>query len=59
MKTIKWADLKAKMSPEAQARAAERTRELEHELRLNEIRRARGLAQATIAEALDITQSEV
>jgi len=49
----------ATMSPEQQACAEARTAQLLAELPLQELRRARELSQATLADALGATQPEV
>ncbi|MEJ7812990.1 MAG: XRE family transcriptional regulator [Gemmatimonadaceae bacterium] len=49
----------ATMTPEAQARAAERTAAMLAEMPLNELRRARQLSQETLARELGATQPEV
>jgi len=55
----KFADLRAKMSPEAQARAAARTVQMAQEMPLYELRRARGLSQETLANVLHVSQAAV
>jgi hypothetical protein len=56
----KFRDLTARtMSPAAQARAAARTKEMLAELPLSELRRARALSQAAMAELLGASQPEV
>jgi transcriptional regulator with XRE-family HTH domain len=47
------------MSPAAQTRAKARTQAMLAEMPLDELRRARALSQARLAEALEINQSEV
>lgn len=47
------------MTPEARGRAATQTRRMLSELPLQKLRRARGLAQETLAEAMGVAQSEV
>lgn len=49
----------ATMSPDAQARASERTAAMLAEMPLNELRRARQLSQETLARELGATQPEV
>jgi DNA-binding XRE family transcriptional regulator len=57
MKTTKWADLKAKMSPAAQREVNERVeRTLQH---LDDVRRARGMTQATLAETMGVSQGQI
>jgi DNA-binding transcriptional regulator YiaG len=55
----KFADLVARMSPEAHARHEERYRRLVEEMHLHELRQARALSQAKLAEALNINQAAV
>ena len=55
----KFAELRAKMSPESRARAETMTRQLLKEMPLNELRRAHELAQTTIGELLGMSQPEV
>jgi predicted XRE-type DNA-binding protein len=56
----KFRDLAARtMSPASQARAAARTQVMLAELPLSELRRARALSQAAMAELLDASQPEV
>ena len=55
----KFSELRAKMSPARQARAAERARALLAELPLQELRHARELTQATLAETMQCGQDEV
>ena len=55
----KWSDLKAKMDPDRRVRMEQRTRELIAQLPLHELRRAREMTQATMAELLETNQSEV
>lgn len=57
MKTHKWADLKKKMSPEAQRDVQKRVeRTARH---LDEIRRARGMTQVTLASAMGVSQAQI
>jgi transcriptional regulator with XRE-family HTH domain len=57
MKTHKWADLRKKMSPKAQQEVQERaTRTARH---LDEIRRARGMTQVTLASAMGVSQAQI
>lgn len=57
MKTHKWADLKKKMSPKAQQEVEERVeRTARH---LDEIRRARGMTQVTLASAMGVSQAQI
>ncbi|HEY7395007.1 MAG TPA: XRE family transcriptional regulator [Gemmatimonadaceae bacterium] len=55
----KFSELRAKMSPERRARAAERTKAMLAELPLQELRRARELTQATLAETMECGQDEI
>jgi transcriptional regulator with XRE-family HTH domain len=58
MKTRKWSEIKArKLSPEAHRRVAEQVDRTV--MRLNALRRARGLTQDTLAEAMDVNQSYI
>lgn len=59
MNRTKWSDIKAKEKPEVMARARARKEELLKEMPLQELRRARDLTQETLAETLDVAQSEV
>jgi transcriptional regulator with XRE-family HTH domain len=57
MKTHKWAELKKKMRPEAhrdvQRRVARTARHLD------EVRRARGMTQVTLASAMGVSQAQI
>jgi ribosome-binding protein aMBF1 (putative translation factor) len=55
----KFAELEAKMAPEAIARSDARYREMITEMPLHELRRARGISQETLAKALHIKQPNV
>lgn len=55
----KFRDLRNKMSPDAQARAHEKTVALLTELPLAELRRARQLSQEQLATELDVQQPAV
>jgi len=55
----KFSELRAKMSPEARARVNARVQAALQEMPLNELRRARELAQKTLGEVLGMTQPEV
>ncbi|WP_313221823.1 XRE family transcriptional regulator [Stutzerimonas nitrititolerans] len=55
----KFADLRAKMSPEAQARVEAKAQELLAEMPLNELRQARGLSQKMLAELLRVQQPAI
>ncbi len=54
-----FAELRAKMSPEARARAEERANELRDEIDLAELRQALKLSQAQLAKKLRVKQPEV
>src|SRR5260370_40256416 len=55
----RWADLKAKMSPERQARMRERTDAQLLEMDLRELRKLVGVTQTQLAERLKTSQGEV
>ena len=55
----KFADLRAKMSPEAQARVEAKAQELLAETPLNELRQARGLSPKMLAELLHVQQPSI
>lgn len=55
----KYSELRARMSPEAQARAGERTRQMLADMPLQELRQALRLSQETLAETLGISQPQV
>jgi DNA-binding transcriptional regulator YiaG len=55
----KFSTLRGKMSPERRARATERAQEMLRALPLQELRHARDLTQATLAESMDCGQDEV
>lgn len=55
----KFADLRAGMSPEAQTRSRRKTVELLAEMPLQELRKARGLSQQTLANVLQVKQPTV
>lgn len=57
--TKKFADLRAQMTPESQARADKQARAMLAEMPLNELRQARGLSQKMLAEVLHIQQPAV
>lgn len=54
-----FSTLKAKMSSEAQARAEARTAQMAREMPLFELRRARDLSQANLANVLNVSQAAV
>lgn len=55
----KFAELRAKMAPEAQARVEAKAEELLAEMPLNELRQARGLSQKVLAEVLHVQQPSI
>ena len=55
----KFAELEAKMSAEAIARSDSNYRKMVAEMALHELRRARGISQERLAEALHIKQPNV
>ena len=55
----KFAELRAKMAPEAQARVEAKAQELLAEMPLNELRQARGLSQKALAEVLHVQQPAI
>lgn len=55
----KFSELRAKMSPEARARVDARVQAALQEMPLNELRRARELAQKTVGDLLGMAQPEV
>jgi transcriptional regulator with XRE-family HTH domain len=55
----KFAELEAEMSPEAIARSDAHYRKMVAEMPLHELRRARGISQEKLAEALHIKQPNV
>lgn len=52
-------ELIARMPPESQMRSAERARQMLREMPLTELRQARRITQAALAEALGTTQASV
>lgn len=57
--TKKFSTLRAKMTPESQARANEKAHAMLAEMPLNELRQARGLSQKMLAEVLHIQQPAI
>ena len=57
--TKNFANSRARMTPEPQARADEKARAMLAEMPLNELRQARGLSQKMLAEVLHIQQPAV
>ena len=55
----KFGTLRAKMSPESRARAAQRAKALSAEMPLHELRQARALSQVRLAEMLQLQQPEI
>jgi predicted XRE-type DNA-binding protein len=55
----KWSELKAKMSPEAQAEVAKRKAQMIAEMPLEQLRTARQLTQTNLATVLGVNQSAV
>jgi ribosome-binding protein aMBF1 (putative translation factor) len=55
----KFSDLRAKMSPESQARAEAKAKVMLSEMPLNELRQARGLSQKMLAEVLQVQQPSI
>ena len=55
----KFSDLRAKMKPGAQKRAAVMAQTMLAEMPLNELRQARGLSQKMLAEVLQVQQPSI
>jgi transcriptional regulator with XRE-family HTH domain len=55
----KFSELRAKMSPEAQQRAKEKTKQMLAAMALDELREAREFTQVSLAEILGINQAAV
>ena len=55
----KFAELRAKMAPESQARVEAKALDLLAEMPLNELRQARGLSQKVLAEVLHVQQPSI
>lgn len=55
----KFAELRARMSPEARQQADEKASALLAEMPLNELRQARGLSQKMLAEVLHVQQPSI
>ena len=55
----KFQDLRARMSPEAQARSAARTEAMLLEMQLQDLRKARNLTQVAVAKTMQIEQAAV
>ena len=59
MKRQTWAEIKARMKPETLTRIEAAASRLSDELHLAQLRKARGLTQAAVAELLGVSQAEV
>jgi DNA-binding XRE family transcriptional regulator len=59
MRTRKWSDIKAELSPATRNEMEAGARELAGELHLAQLRKAKGLTQETMAELLGVSQAEV
>ncbi len=55
----KFTELRARMSPEAQARAAARAEAMQVEMQLQELRKARNVTQVELAKAMSVEQAAV
>ncbi len=55
----KFSDLRQKMAPEARAKSQAKAMAMLHEMPLHELRKARGLAQQTLADILHVRQPAV
>ena len=55
----KFNDLRAKMTPESQARTVAKTEAMLAEMPLDELRQARGLSQKMLAEILHVQQPSI
>ncbi|MEY2342413.1 XRE family transcriptional regulator [Acidithiobacillus sp. IBUN Pt1247-S3] len=55
----KFSDLRARMSPESQARADAMAQTMLAEMPLNELRQARGLSQKMLADVLHVQQPSI
>ncbi|MDX9995672.1 MAG: XRE family transcriptional regulator [Rhodocyclaceae bacterium] len=55
----KFTELRSRMSPEAQARAAARAEAMLLEMQLQELRRARHVTQVEVARAMNVEQAAV
>ena len=55
----KFSDLRAKMTPESQARVEAKAQMLLAEMPLNELRQARGLSQKMLADVLHVQQPSI
>lgn len=59
MKTKSWKDVRRTLSPDAEARIAAELARVRAAMPLHELRKARELTQAALAEAMDDQQSAV
>jgi transcriptional regulator with XRE-family HTH domain len=59
MPATKYSELRAKMSPQARARAQAKTLEMLREMALHELRQARQLTQERLADILQVDQAAV
>ena len=55
----KFSELRAKMSPEAQSRAAARAEAMLVEMQLQQLRKARHVTQVEVAKAMSVEQAAV
>ena len=55
----KFTELRAKMPPESQVRTRVRTEQMLAEMPLQELRKARGLSQKTLADVLNVKQPSI
>lgn len=55
----KFSDIRKPETPERRARIEAKKKEMLAEVRLQDLRRARSMSQAMLAEAMDVAQSEV
>ena len=55
----KFSELRAKMSPEAQSRAAARAEAMVVEMQLQQLRKARHVTQVEVAKAMSVEQAAV
>ena len=55
----KFSELRARMSPEAQSRAAARAEAMLVEMQLQELRKARNVTQVDVAKAMSVEQAAI
>jgi len=55
----KFSELRSRMSPQAQAQAADKAMRMLAEMPLNELRQARGLSQKMLADVLHVQQPSI